>query len=56
MWRDGFGRQVDVARAIPLVEVVALDVELGRRAGELFAKAGGCDVIDAALILLTVDK
>lgn len=56
VWRGGTGRQVGLARAIPMVEIVALDGRLGKRAGELLARAGSHDVIDAALILLARDN
>ena len=55
VWRGGRGRQVLLARALSLVRVVPLDSVLGRRAGELLALAGGRDVIDAALVLLSVN-
>ncbi|MGH3611531.1 MAG: hypothetical protein ACRDRK_02705 [Pseudonocardia sp.] len=56
VWRGGTGRQVGLARAIPLVKIVPLDGKLGKRAGELLARAGSRDVIDAALILLARDN
>ncbi len=55
VWRGGTGRQVSLARALRSVEIVALDEELGRRAGALLARARVTDVIDAALVLLAVD-
>jgi len=35
--------------------LLALDEELGRQAGHLLGRAGGRDVIDAALVLLAED-
>lgn len=55
VWRGGSGRQAGLARAMPLVNVIPLGADLGRRAGELLALAGGRDVIDAALLLLAAD-
>jgi hypothetical protein len=55
VWRGGGRRQTNVARVLPAVEVDALDVELGRRAGVLLGKAGAADVIDAAVVLLCDD-
>ncbi len=55
VWRDGTHRQVNVARLLAGVEVVAVDEGLGRRAGVLLGLAGTSDVIDAALVLLAGD-
>ena len=55
VWRGGAGRQVNLARLLPGVEVVALDSELGRRAGMLLVRSKTSDVIDAALALLAND-
>ena len=49
VWRGGTGRQALLARALQAVEVVPLDVELGRWAGVLLARSGLADAIDAAL-------
>lgn len=54
VWRGG-ARQVQLSRLLPGVEVVALDDALGRRAGELLARAARSDVIDAAVVLLARD-
>ncbi len=35
--------------------VIALDEELGRRAGVLLGRAGSSDVVDAAVVLLARD-
>ncbi len=55
VWRGGSGRQAKLARLLPALEVVALDVELGRRAGVLLGRARRADVVDAALVLLAED-
>lgn len=54
VWRGG-GRQANRARLLPGLDVVALDAELGRRAGALLARSRTRDVIDAALALLAQD-
>jgi hypothetical protein len=51
VWRNG-RRQARLAGALRAVDVKPLDVDLGRRAGELIASSGTEDVIDAALVLL----
>jgi hypothetical protein len=55
VWRGGHGRQVNLARLLPGVDVVALDDGLGRRAGVLLGRAASNDVIDASVVLLAVD-
>ena len=54
-WRGGGGRQANLARLLPGVEVRALDDDLGRRAGVLLGLSGTADVIDAAVVLLAID-
>lgn len=54
VWRGG-GRQASLARLLPGLDVAALDVDLGRRAGALLARSRSTDVIDAALALLAQD-
>ena len=54
-WRGGGPRQALLAKALDGIEVRPLDASLGRRAGELLARAGTSDVIDAALVLLADD-
>jgi predicted nucleic acid-binding protein len=49
VWRGGVGRQARLARLLHAVETVALDEELGRRAGVLLARSGLSDAVDAAL-------
>jgi hypothetical protein len=55
VWRGGTGRQANVARLLPGVEVVPLDDALGRRAGVLLGHVRKKDVVDAALALLAKD-
>jgi len=52
VWRGAGPRQALLSRALQFVETVALDEELGRRAGALLAESGTSDVIDAAVVLL----
>lgn len=55
VWRGGRGRQANLARLLPGVEVRAIDDGLGRQAGVLLGIARRDDVIDAALVLLASD-
>jgi hypothetical protein len=55
VWRGGTGRQAVLARLLPGLDVVPIDVELGRRAGVLLGQAKRADVIDAAVVLLAAD-
>jgi hypothetical protein len=52
VWRGGSGRQANLARWFPWVEVVPLDDDLGRRAGLLLGRTRTSDVVDAAVVLL----
>ncbi|MGI8647525.1 MAG: twitching motility protein PilT [Acidimicrobiales bacterium] len=52
VWRGGTGRNTLVARLLPSLDIVGLDGELGKRAGELLARSNSSDVIDAAVVLL----
>jgi hypothetical protein len=54
-WRGAGPRHALLSRALAGIEVRPLDEALGRAAGELLARAGGTDVIDAALVLLAED-
>jgi len=54
-WRGGGPRQALLARALDGIDVRPLDESLGRAAGDLLARAGRADVIDAALVLLADD-
>jgi hypothetical protein len=53
-WRGGT-RQALLARALDGMEVMALDEELGRRAGTLLGLSATNDVVDAALVLGAAD-
>ena len=55
VWRGGAGRQAQLARLLPGVDVVPLDAELGRSAGMLLKAAHAVDAIDAALVALASD-
>jgi hypothetical protein len=55
VWRGGGGRQANVARLLPALDVVALDDGLGRCAGMLLGRARAPDVVDAAVVLLAAD-
>jgi hypothetical protein len=55
VWRGGSGRQANLARLLPALEVASLDHTLGRRAGVLLGRARMTDVVDAALVLLATD-
>ena len=55
VWRGGGGRQANLARLLPGIQVIALDGELGRRVGVLLARTRTADVVDAALALLAKD-
>jgi len=54
VWRDG-SRQARLAQLLPAITVLPLDHHLGHAAGELLARTGGRDVIDAALVLVARD-
>jgi S1-C subfamily serine protease len=55
VWRGGSGKQAPVARLLAGAEVVALDEQLGRRAGMVLALSGHRDAIDAAVVCLAGD-
>ncbi|HEX9296407.1 MAG TPA: hypothetical protein VF881_11240 [Polyangiaceae bacterium] len=55
VWRGGAGRQAQLARLLPGVDVVPVDAELGRSAGMLLKAAHAVDAIDAALVALASD-
>ncbi|WP_419846567.1 PIN domain nuclease [Candidatus Poriferisocius sp.] len=52
VWRGGTRGQARMARALRSVEIVALDDDLGRRAGILLSRCGMSDAIDAALVAM----
>lgn len=51
VWRNG-ARQVNLARALAMIDVVTMDLDAARSAGELLRVAGGSDVVDASVALL----
>jgi hypothetical protein len=55
VWRGGSGRQVNLARLLPALQISGLDEGLGRRVGILLTRTRTTDVIDAAVILLAAD-
>jgi hypothetical protein len=55
VWRGGSGRQAHLARLVPALDVISLDMAIGKRAGILLARSKTADVIDAALVLLAAD-
>ncbi|MGI9001565.1 MAG: hypothetical protein ACR2GH_07840 [Pseudonocardia sp.] len=55
VWRGGAGRQANLARLLAGVRVVPLDDRLARQVGVLLGRAGGSDVVDAAVVLLADD-
>lgn len=54
-WRGAGPRQALLAKVLGGIFVYPLDERLGRAAGELLARSGSSDVIDAALVLLADD-
>jgi len=55
VWRGGVGRQALLARFLAGLDVEALDISLGKRAGALLGRSGGADAIDAAIVCLAGD-
>jgi hypothetical protein len=55
VWRDGRGRQAPLASLLRSVAITPIDDALGRRCGELLAKARTSDPIDAAVVLIARD-
>ncbi|HET6874579.1 MAG TPA: PIN domain-containing protein, partial [Acidimicrobiales bacterium] len=51
VWRAGGARQANLARLLSGCEPEPLDLELARRAGELVARAGAEDFVDALVVL-----
>jgi len=54
VWRGG-ARQARIARLFQAIEVVGLDLDVGRRAGLLLGRTRQSEVVDAALVLLASD-
>lgn len=55
VWRGGHGRQANLARFLPAVDIRPIDEGVGRNIGMLLAAAGLDDVVDAAVVLLAQD-
>ncbi len=55
VWRGGAHRQANIARLLAGVEIVAVDEDLGWRAGVLLGRTAISDVIDAGVVLLAGD-
>lgn len=55
VWRGGRGRQANLARLLPGLEIAPLDDAFGRRVGMLLARSRTTDVIDGAVTLLASD-
>ncbi len=54
VWRGG-PRQARLSQALAGVDIRSIDDRLGRAAGELLGAVGLSDVVDAAVVLLSVD-
>jgi hypothetical protein len=52
VWRDGRGRQANLARLLQAVKVLPVQDEDGREAGALLGQAGTSDPIGATVVLL----
>ena len=55
VWRGGGGRQAQLARLLPAVDIAPLDDALGRRTGVLLGRARATDAVDAAVIAIAAD-
>ncbi|HEY3252741.1 MAG TPA: hypothetical protein VGJ91_02295 [Polyangiaceae bacterium] len=55
VWRGGGGRQANLARLLPGIDIIALDDSLGRKVGLLLKQTKTSDVVDAAVALLAKD-
>ncbi len=54
-WRGG-SRQARLATVLSGADLIAADGQISRRAGELLAKAGTTDVLDALVALAAQDR
>jgi hypothetical protein len=52
VWRDGQGRQANLARLLQAVKVQPIGDQEGREAGALLGQTGTADPIDATVVLL----
>lgn len=55
-WRNSDGRQARLARLLRTVEIVDVDLDLARRAGELLGRSATTDPIDAMVVLVAEDE
>jgi len=55
-WRNSDGRQARLARFLRTVEIVVIDLDLARRAGELLGRSATADAIDAMVVLVAEDE
>ena len=55
VWRGGHGRQANLARLLPAIDIRPIDEGVGRNIGMLLAAAGLDDVVDAVVVLLAED-
>ena len=53
-WCHSHGRQARLARLLRTVEIVAVDLDLARRAGELLGRSATAD-LDAMVVLVAED-
>lgn len=51
VWRDG-ARQARLARLLKSINVIPLDTETAKAAGELCGKAGTRDIVDASVVVI----
>jgi len=52
VWRGGSGNQVPLVRLLAAVELLPVDGDLGRSAGDLIRDAGGGSAIDATVVTI----
>jgi len=55
VWRDGPGRQANLARLLKSVDVRPVDESLGRAAGILLGRTGLRDAVDASVVTVAAD-
>lgn len=53
-WRDG-AKQANVARLLKIATVVSLDLRAAIRTGELCARSGTSDIVDASLVVAAIE-
>ena len=53
VWRDG-ARQARLARLLPMIDIRGAGLPEARTAGELLARTGASDIVDALLALVAV--